>query len=410
MKFEAFVAKRYLLKGRKHSFISVISLVSIIGIAIGVAALIIALSLINGFHSDITGKLLNASAHIRITGGKGRGVENYQTIIKDINERFEEIVSAGPVVSGTVLLKGISYKNSSGALLKGIDLESPGEDEGRRIWKKYLQRGTLPVKKDEVFIGSEIAAQVGLMEYENCTVITPRPSDSSTAVRPKLNKLTVSGIFHSGVYELDNATVVSNLSTAQKLFGLEDKINYIQIYLEDMFDAEDTAEKLREVLPAHLTVLTWKDMHASLYSALKLEKAVLFFTLTLIIVVASLNIVAGLILLVSRKIKDIGILLSYGAAPRTIKRIFFIQGGIIGLVGTSVGVFIGLVFCYLANRFQLVKVPAELFQMKYVPFTVDPVDFSAVVAVTLVITFLAVLVPSRKAASVDVIEAIKDEI
>lgn len=404
MKFEFFVAKRYLVKGRKSSFISIISLASIIGIAIGVAALIIALALLNGFQGDIRNKILSSTAHIMINNIFGDGIEGYEGIIRDIAKRHEKIISARPVVYGTVLLKGTN-RQSSGAVLRGVVLGVSGED----VWSQKIERGRLPLKNNQLLIGNEIAARVGLLEHESCTVITPRITLSPTGILPKMKKMYVSGIFKTGLYEMDNGTIITSLETAQKLFGLKDKISYIQIYLEDIFDAEGVAEDLKEYVPPSLAVITWKDLNESLYSALELEKTVLFFTLTLIIVVASLNIIAGLILLVIQKIKDIGILLSYGAAPRVIKRIFFIQGSIIGIIGTTVGVIIGLLFCYLANRFELIKVPSDIYQMSFVPFRIGLFDFLAVVFVTLLITFTATLIPSQKAAGVNVVDAIKNE-
>jgi lipoprotein-releasing system permease protein len=404
VKFEFFIAKRYLVKGRKSSFISIISLVSIIGIAIGVAALIIALSLLNGFQGDIRNKILSSTAHIMISNVLGDGFDGYQEIIKNIKEHNGQIISANPVVYGTVLLKGTG-RNSAGAMLRGIDLQSPGEEP----WEKKLYSGQLPSKPNQLLLGIEIAGRVGLLEHEDCTVITPQPVLSPTGIMPKIKKMHVSGIFKTGLYEMDNGTIITNLETAQKLFDLKNKISYIQIYLKNIFDAEEVAADLRAIVPPYLSVITWKDLNASLYSALELEKTVLFFTLTLIIVVASLNIIAGLILLVIQKIKDIGILLSYGATPKIIKRIFFIQGSIIGIIGTAVGVAIGLAFCYLANKFQLIKVPSEIYQMSYVPFKIGLFDFLAVVVVTLFITFTATLIPSQKAASVNVVEAIKNE-
>jgi lipoprotein-releasing system permease protein len=404
VKFEFFIAKRYLVKGRKNSFISIISLVSIIGIAIGVAALIIALSLINGFQGDIRNKILSSTAHIMISNVIGDGFDGYEEIIKNIKLQDKKIISANPVVYGTVLLKGTG-RNASGAILRGVDLLSPGEG----TWKKKLYSGELPLKLNQLLIGIEIAGRVGLLEHEDCTVITPQPVLSPTGVMPKIKKMHVSGVFKTGLYEMDNGTIITNLETAQKLFNLKNKISYIQIYLEDIFDAEKVAAELKKDIPPYLSVITWKDLNASLYSALELEKTVLFFTLTLIIVVASLNIIAGLILLVIQKIKDIGILMSYGAAPRIIKRIFFIQGSIIGIIGTAAGVIIGLTFCYFANKFELIKVPSEIYQMSFVPFKIGLFDFLAVVLVTLFITFTATLIPSQKAASVNVVEAIKNE-
>ena len=404
MKFELFIAKRYLLKGRKSSFISIISLVSIIGIAIGVAALIIALSLLNGFQGDIRDKILSSTAHIMVNNVFGEGLADYEPLIKEIQAKFAEVTSAAPVVFGTVLVKG-SSRYASGAVLRGVDLEISKNE----LWAKKLESGSLPEKKNQILLGSEIASRLGLIAYDPCTVITPQPVLSPSGILPKIKKLTVSGIFKSGLYEFDNGTVITNLRTAQRLFDLKDKISYIQLYLKDLFKADEVAAKLREMLPVGLQVITWKELNASLYSALKLEKTVLFFTLTLIIIVAALNIIAGLILLVIQKIKDIAILLSYGATPGMIKRIFFLQGSVIGLIGTFAGVTIGLLFCFLANKFQLIKVPADIYQMTHVPFKIGWFDFLAVVVVALVISFTATLIPSEKAASVNVIDAIKNE-
>ena len=166
---------------------------------------------------------------------------------------------------------------------------------------------------------------------------------------------------------------------------------------------------MRDRLGAQYAVITWKELNQSLYSALEMEKTVLFFTLTLIIVVASLNIVAGLILMVMQKIKDIGILLSYGATAGLIRKIFFFQGAIIGVLGTGLGVALGLGFCYLANRYELIKVPAEIYQLSFVPFRVGLLDLAAVIAVSLLISFSATLLPSRKAAAVAVVDAVKYE-
>ena len=263
--------------------------------------------------------------------------------------------------------------------------------------------------KKELILGSEIAARVGLFEGSSCKVITPSLVLTPSGVTPRIQKLQVSGIFHSGLYEIDNSTVITNLESAQKLFGMKDEVSFIQIYLDDLFSAEEVAADMRKSLPIQLQVITWKDLNASLYTALKLEKTILFFTLTLIIIVASLNIISGLILLVIQKVKDIGILLSSGATPKMIKRIFFIQGGIIGIVGTTLGVIIGVVFCALANKFELIKIPAEIYQMSHVPFNINAFDLLAVIFVSLLISFTATLIPSKKAAAVDVIDALKNE-
>jgi lipoprotein-releasing system permease protein len=334
----------------------------------------------------------------------GEGLADYEPLIKEIQEQFDEVTSAAPVVFGTVLVKG-SSRYACGAVLRGVDLSISANE----LWAKKLESGSLPKKKNQLLLGREIAVRLSLISHDPCTVITPQPVLSPSGILPKIKKLYVSGVFKSGLYEFDNGTVITNLETAQKLFNLKDRISYIQIYLDDLFKAEEVAAKLRKMLPVGLQVITWKELNASLYSALELEKTVLFFTLTLIIIVAALNIIAGLILLVIQKIKDIAILLSYGATPGIIKRIFFFQGSVIGIIGTTVGVIIGLGFCFLANKFELIKVPPEIYQMTHVPFKTSLLDFIAVVVVALIISFTATLIPSQKAASVNVVDAIKNE-
>ena len=404
MKFEFFIAKRYLKRGRKSSFISIISLVSVLGISIGVAALIIALSLINGFQSDIRSKILSSTAHIMVSDIIGDGMEGYKGIINEIKKKDRRIKSAGPVVFGTILVKG-SAKNTTGAILRGIDLKLIKDE----TWLEKLKEGRLPFEKNEMLIGKELSRKMGFFPGDNCLVISPQMILSPSGIIPKIKKFKISGVFDSGVYEVDASTIITNLAAAQKLFNLKNKISYIQIYLFDIFKAEEVAEDIRNSFPSQVSVITWKDLNASLYSALDLEKRVLFFTLTLILIVAALNIIAGLILLVMQKIKDIGILLSYGATPKIIKRIFFIQGGIVGILGTSFGVIISLIFIFLANKFELIKVPQEIYQMSYVPFKLDLFDLLAVIFTSLLISFTATLIPSKKAAKINVVDAVKNE-
>lgn len=405
MKFELFVAKRYLLKGQKYAFVSTISIVSTIGVAIGAAALIIALSLLNGAHGDILGKMLSSIPPVMIKDAGDNEFGDYRELLEEIKSRkINGITSVEPVVVGTVLLKGM-FRNSSGALLKGIDLETPRPE----TWLKDLYRGRLPLEPGQLAVGSKIAHNAGVLEGETCTVIAPRPYFTGTAPRPEIRKFNVTGMFESRLYEIDNQLVITNLKAAQDVFELGDKISFIQVSLRDIFDAEEVAVKLREIVPPGFSVVTWKETKASLYSALKMEKNVFFLVLTLIIVVASLNIIAGLMLLVIQKIKDIAILLSYGATPPVIRRIFFLQGGIIGILGTGSGVILGLLFCYFADKFKLLKLSVEIYQMSHVPFSVHWFDVFIVVAVSLIITFTATLIPARRASSVNVVEAIKNE-
>jgi len=427
MKFEFFIARRYLSKGEKKSFVSVISIVSIMGITIGVAALIIALALISGFQLDIRGRLLDSTSHIMIICDESA---NYQAIIDELNSSFSEIESMSPIVYGTILLKGVP-KNGTGVLLRGVKLGQNGDNLIKKLKKSKLSNdnlfydyellskeyvGDMPKGKNDLLIGNEIAKRLKVGIGDKLTAIIPRLTLSPNGLIPRIRKMKVTGIFKSGLYEIDNGTVLTNLQTAQKLFGYKNRVSLIQIFIKDIFNAEKLAhkitknKKLRNLVSfIESNVVTWKDMNASLFSALEFEKTILFFTLTLIIIVASLNIIAGLILLVIQKMKDIGILLSYGASPRIIRNIFFIQGGIIGIIGTFIGTLIGTLFCYIANKFELFKIPSDIYQMGHVNFNTNIRDVMLVIIVSLIISFTATIIPSLKASKINVIDAVKHE-
>jgi len=405
MKFAWFIAVKYLTKGRKNSFISIISMVSILGIAIGVAALIIALALINGFQNDIRNRILSSSAHIMITDRLGEGISDFNNLAARMEREFPEIKNVMPVVYGTVLIKGRD-REVSGAVFRGMDLQR----EKKESWLEKLESGALPKGERELLMGKEMSLKMNLYAGDSCLVISPQAALSPLGMIPRFKKFTISGIFKSGLFEFDSGTVIAHLAAGQRLFSLKNnRISYLQINLKDIFKAEPSAARMRDILPSYYAVITWQELNQSLYSALQLEKTVLFFTLTLIIIVASLNIVAGLILLVMQKIKDIGILLSFGTQAGQIKKIFFIQGAIIGVLGTVVGLALGLGFCFLANRYELIKVPAEIYQVSFVPFRIGALDLLAIVTASLLISFSATLIPARKAAQVSVVDAVKFE-
>jgi lipoprotein-releasing system permease protein len=405
MRFALFIARRYLHKGGKHAFISTISWVSALGITIGVAALVIALALINGFQGDLRNKLLDATAHVMVSQGFGDGIEGYEPLMDQIlREHSPMVQSISPVAYGTVLVRGEGRK-SGGAVLRGIRADK----EETAAWQRQLTDGSLPEKDDELMIGKDLAGRLGLFPGDRCIIMIPTPVMSPGGSLPKMKRMTVSGIYKSGIYEVDNTTLLMPLPAAQALFRMPGKVHYLRLYLHDINDAEDLAAKLRESLSAELSIITWKDLNSSLYSALDLEKTVLFFTLTLIIIVASLNIVAGLILLVYEKRKDIGILASCGTPLGVIRQIFFLQGGIIGLIGTTAGAVLGSLFCLAANHFEFIKVPAEIYQMSHIPFKIVPQDMLAVITASMLICLTATLFPSRRAARINIIEAVKNE-
>ncbi len=405
MNYEFFVAKRYLLAKRKQAFISVITFISVLGITIGVMALIIAIALITGFQEDVQDKILGATSHIMVSDLTGEGLRDYAQLISKI-EAIKGLKSISPVVYNTVLISGFS--RSQGAVLKGIDFEL---EKKSSAWLQKLERGGIPSSspREGILLGREIAFNVGAGIGDVVTVLAPSSRLSPIGLLPKTKRFVVTGIFVTGLYEFDSSTALISLASAQKFFGLDEKISTIQIRIEDIFEAPQIADRIREILPATAYVTTWMELNKSLFSALKLEKNIMFLTIALIVLVAALNIIATLILMVMEKTRDIGILIALGATSQNIKKIFFLQGAMIGVIGTFVGVTLGLVWCWLANTFKLIKVPVDIYQISFVPFHLRPFDLLMIVGVTLMISLLSTLFPSQRASKVDPAIALKYE-
>jgi len=408
MSFELFVARRYLTARRKEAFVSVITLISIVGVAIGVAALVIAIALITGFQGDVQAKILGATSHVMVSDLSGRGLENYEEMARKIRA-LPGVESASAVVYNTVLITGRG--ESSGALVKGIDFERerPGS-----AWLQKLEAGRIPearggAGREGLLLGRELALRIGAQVGDVVSVISASSTLSPLGLLPKRKTFEVTGIFNTGLYEFDSSTALAAIATAQRLFGLEGRASYIQVKLRDIFAAPEIGRKIMAALPPVVYITTWMELNKSLFSALKLEKNILFLTITLIVVVAALNIIATLILMVMEKTRDIGILMAIGATPAMINRIFFFQGALIGVVGTALGAGLGLGWCALANAFKLIRVPVDIYQISYVPFRMRPLDLAAIVGVTLFISFVSTLFPARRAAKVDPVVALKYE-
>jgi len=406
MSFELFVARRYLTARRKQAFISVITLISVAGIAIGVAALVIAIALITGFQGDVQEKILGATSHVMVSDLGGRGLEGYEEMAGKIRA-IPGVESVSPVVYNTVLITGIG--ETSGALVKGIDFERerPGSP-----WLQRLEAGEIPKAgggRDGLLLGRDLALRIGAQVGDVVRIITASSTLGPTGLLPKRKTFEVAGIFSTGLYEFDSTTALVAIGVAQKLFGLEGRASYIQVKLDDIFAAPAIGETIKAALPPVVYITTWMELNKSLFSALKLEKNIMFLTITLIVIVAALNIIATLILMVMEKTRDIGILMAIGATPQMINRIFFFQGALIGVLGTALGVILGLGWCALANAFELIKIPVDIYQISHVPFRMRPLDLAVIVGVTLLISFVSTLFPARRAAKVDPVVALKYE-
>ncbi|MCJ7580970.1 MAG: ABC transporter permease [Candidatus Aminicenantes bacterium] len=406
MKYEFFIAKRYLTAKRKQAFISVITFISVLGIAIGVMALVIAISGITGFHNDVQDKILGSTAHMMVSDLTKEGIEDYWDLIKEI-EAKQGVVMASPVVWDMVMFDG-PYKGTGGAL-RGIDFDLERQTSP---WLNELEQGQIPIAdspKPGIVLGRELAYNIGAGVGDSIKIFTTAIRLSPMGPIAKWKDFEVTGIFHTGLYEFDASSALINLQTAQKIFSLDNKVNMIQVRISDIFKAPEIKEELESIQPEKVYVTTWMELNESLFSALKLEKKLLFLTITLIVIVAALNIIATLILMVMEKTRDIGVLKAMGAQAQSIKRIFFLQGAIIGVIGTTVGTFLGLAWCWLANTFELIKVPSDIYEIAFVPFRIKFFDLFIIVMVTLFISFLSTLFPAHRASKVDPVKALKYE-
>lgn len=406
MTFELFVARRYLTARRKQAFISLITLISVLGIMIGVAALVIAIALITGFQEDVQAKILGATSHIMVQDLSNEGLAGYRAVGDKI-QADKGVLSVTPVVYSEVLISGLA--KSKGALLKGIDFnrELPGA-----AWLQRLEAGTIPGQsgqRDGILLGRELAFTLGAQVGDLVDIVTPSASLSPMGLMPKRRRFQVTGIFNTGLYEFDANTALVSLAAAQKLLGIEDKVSFLQVKIRNIFEAPAIADRIKKGLNHTVYVTTWMELNKNLFSALKLEKNIMFLTITLIVIVAALNIIATLILMVMEKTRDIGILMAMGATPLNVRRIFFYQGALIGVLGTGLGAVLGLAWCWLANTFQLIRIPVDIYQISFVPFRLRPLDFLAIVGVTLAISFVSTLFPARRASKVDPVVALKYE-
>ena len=407
MNYEFFIAKRYLTAKRKQAFISVITFISVLGITIGVMALIIAIALITGFQNDVQDKILSATSHLMVQSVSEEGLKDYVKVMSRIKD-IPGVRSVSPVALNQALITGSAQ---TGANLKGLDFDL---EVKQSAWLQKLESGAVPGPpsasgRDGLLLGHDLAFKLGVGVGDIVTVLTSAMRLTPTGLAPKQKNFVVTGIFVTGLYEFDSATALIPLATAQKLFGLKDSVSYLQVMIDDIFAASRTKDLFRSVLPPLAYTTTWMELNKSLFSALKLEKNIIFLTIMLIVFVAALNIIATLILMVMEKTRDIGILIAMGATSLNIRRIFFYQGALIGAVGTALGTLLGLVWCVLANAFQLIKVPVDIYQISYVPFHIKIMDLLMIVGVSLLISLLSTLFPSHRASKTDPVVALKYE-
>ena len=405
--FELHVALRYLLAKRKQAFISVISLISTLGVTVGVMALIIALALMTGLQQELRDRILGSNAHVYVF--KRSGIVDYHAEAAKLTA-LPHVLGAAPAIQGIGLLTVSQEKLP--VQIKGIDpvLEPKVTDIARALRSGSLAALAAPPGGglDGVLLGSDLAAKLGVKAGDTVKLVTAEGPLSPGGMMPGRNRLRVAGTFSLGLFEFDSTFGFVSLDTARRLFD-KDSVDLIQLRIDDIYRAPEIAQAIPKALGSDYLTEDWAAMNKPLFSALWLEKMAISLTIGLIVMVAALNIVASLILLVMEKHRDIAILKTMGASARSVTAIFMMQGLIIGIAGTTVGATAGWAISYVLDRYEVIRVPVDVYQVSHVPFTVLPKDFALVVIAAVVVCFVATIYPSRQAARLDPAQALRYE-
>jgi lipoprotein-releasing system permease protein len=403
--FELQIALRYLLARRRQAFISVISFVSILGVAVGVMALVIALALMTGLQAELRDRILGATAHVFVY--KKTGITDYQAEVTKL-KAMPHVKAAAPAILGRGMLT--SQGNVAFVSVKGIDtaLEATVSDIEKAVISGKLSDLTVTSEEspDTIFLGKEVAADLAVGVGDSVNLLTPEGTLSPFGMAPRQRLLRVAGIFYMGFDEYDSTYGFVSMDVAERLFNRTTP-EFIQLTVDDIYGAPQVAAAITEKLGAQYLASDWTSLNQSLFKALTLEKFAISITIGLIVMVAALNIVASLVLLVMEKSPDIAILKTMGASARSVMYVFMLQGLIIGMVGTILGAGLGVSASWVLNRYKLIKVPGDVYQVSYLPFTLLPLDILVVIVLAVLICFIATIYPSRQAAKLKPVEALR---
>ncbi len=392
MRYEIWLGLRYLFAKRRERFISLIAVLSIGGVALGVAALLIVLAVMSGFDHDIKEKLVGTNAHIVVDAPDG--VRDAETLIKDIRE-IEHVAGATPFIAGQAILR--LPERAYGVLIRGIDVER--EAQVNRL-TDYVVMGHLPSTDKEAAIGSELAGFLGAAPGDPVKLISPADG--------KTHEMTISGIFRSGMYEVDSTLVAVTIPRAQQLYHL-DRVTGIGIKLDDLEHADAVKAAVEERVGGGYAVRTWMELNQTLFDALKLEKLVMFTILTLIVLVASANIISTLIMTVVEKTRDIGILKSIGASSGSIRALFTWQGLCIGGLGTAFGAALAWTMIWALDTYHFIRLPSTIYYLDHLPVRAEWSDWWKTIAAALGISLLSTVYPARQAARLTPVDALRYE-
>ena len=411
-KFERLTAGRYLRAKRKEGFISVITAFAFTGIALGVATLIIVMSVMNGFREELLGRILGMNGHIGIIAPNGNPFNNYKDAVKDISE-IEHIKLVVPMIENQLLIT--AGKSAEGAMVRGIDKDDLLKKEVMAEAVKNIDMNYF--EADSVILGVRLARKMGVVEGDKITLLSPNGKVTAFGSVPRMKSYQVVGLFNSGMFEYDSNFVFMPLDAAQVYFGLKGMVTNIDVTIDDDKFLKPVKNVLEHSLGSNAYVYDWKQSNSAFFNALEVERNVMFIILTLIIVVAAFNIITGLIMLVKDKSRDVAVLRTMGATKGMIMRIFFMDGAFIGVVGTLIGLAIGVLFCEnieeirqgLQTVFGRDLFSAEIYFLSKLPAKIDTAEVLSVVVISIILSFSATLYPSWKASKTDPVEALRYE-
>lgn len=417
MSYEFFISLRYLRAKRKQAFISANTFISMAGIFLGVAALIIVLSVMNGFEIELRDKILGINSHIVLMEYSG-GMKNYERVMEELKS-VDGVVASTPFIYGQAMLK--NEGRATGVVLRGMSTETSADVINLGKMKEgnidYLSGRGNDTGLSGVVIGKELAQNLGLSLFDTVEILLPMGIPTPMGVVPKIKKFSVVGIFDSGSYEYDSSLAFVSLEDGKKFLNMKDEVTGIEIKVNDIFGADRIAKAIEEKLGYPYWARSWMKMNKNLFSALKLERRVMFIILSLIVLVAAFNIITTLIMTVMEKARDIAILKAMGATARGIMKIFMIEGVVIGAIGTALGCITGITVALnlewisrsVEDLFSFKILPEGIYYLNEIPSQINYGDVVAIVLVAMLISFLAAIYPSWRASKLDPAEALRYE-
>jgi lipoprotein-releasing system permease protein len=413
--FEVWIAYRYIKFKQKNSFISFISTTSMVGIALGVSSLIIIMSVMNGFQDELRTRILGVASHIEITSSNNT-LAHWEDVTKKL-QGFSEVKGSAPYIDGQGML--VSEYGSQGIMLRGISSELEGNVDDLEKKVKVGHLSDLKAGTFNIILGIDAAKQLGIVVGDKINILIPQGSYTPAGTFPRMRQFNVVGIFEIGMYEYDSGMALMNLEDAQKFFQMHDTVSGVRVKIDDLFLAPAVTQRLSNKLSESglFYISDWTKKHSNFFSAVKMEKRVMFIILTLIIAVAAFNIVSTLVMAVTDKRSDIAILRTYGAKPKSILYIFIIQGSLIGIIGTLAGAFFGIAISlniqvivpFMEHLFNVQFLSKDIYYISEVPSKLLLTDIIAITSISILLTILATIYPSIKASSTSPAEALKHD-